>query len=55
MDQLGCPVFEILQQLARELPPSQRPRRWLLCRELERSALGKWERQRWRSWLRPDS
>ena len=48
----GCTLpAEILQQLARELPPSQRPRRWLLCRELERSPLGKWERQRWRSWL----
>ena len=46
---------ESLEQLARELPPSQRPRRWLLCPELERSPLGKWERQRWRSWLRPDS
>jgi O-succinylbenzoic acid--CoA ligase len=52
----GCTLSaEILQQLARELPPSQRPRRWLLCPELERSPLGKWERQRWRRWLRPDS
>lgn len=50
----GCALLaDTLQQLARELPPSQRPRRWLLCPELERSPLGKWQRQRWRSWLRP--
>ena len=49
----GCTLAaDTLQQLARVLPPSQRPRRWLLCPELERSPLGKWQRQRWRSWLR---
>ncbi|MFZ9147797.1 MAG: AMP-binding protein [Vulcanococcus sp.] len=40
-----------LQALAQELPPSQRPRRWLECSTLERTALGKWERQRWHQWL----
>ena len=39
------------QRQAQSLPPSQRPRRWLLCPELARSPLGKWERERWRSWL----
>jgi O-succinylbenzoic acid--CoA ligase len=40
-------VLQHLQALALSLPPSQRPRRWLLCKELERNSLGKWERQRW--------
>ena len=40
-----------LQALALGLPPSQRPRRWLLCPELERNPMGKWERQRWLRWL----
>ena len=40
-----------LQTLALSLPPSQRPRRWLACPELQRSSLGKWERRRWRAWL----
>ena len=40
-----------LRQLAEHLPPAQRPRQWLLCKGLERNAMGKWERQRWRQWL----
>ena len=40
-----------LRQLAAYLPPAQRPRQWLLCEVLERNAMGKWERQRWRQWL----
>ena len=40
-----------LRQLAAHLPPAQRPRQWLLCEVLERNAMGKWERQRWRQWL----
>jgi len=40
-----------LQALSLSLPPSQRPRRWQPCPQLERSALGKWERQRWGRWL----
>jgi O-succinylbenzoic acid--CoA ligase len=40
-------VLQHLQALALSLPPSQRPRRWLYCPELERNSLGKWERQRW--------
>jgi O-succinylbenzoic acid--CoA ligase len=44
-------LLERLQALSLSLPPSQRPRRWQPCPELERSALGKWERQRWGRWL----
>jgi O-succinylbenzoic acid--CoA ligase len=44
-------LWPSLQTLALTLPPSQRPRRWLFCPELQRSSLGKWERQRWRQWL----
>lgn len=40
-----------LRALAADLPPSQRPRRWLSCPELAPSALGKWQRQRWQRWL----
>lgn len=40
-----------LAHLARALPPPQRPRRWLTCPELDTSVTGKWERQRWRTWL----
>ncbi len=40
-----------LRQLAAPLPPSQRPRRWLACPELAPTALGKWQRGRWRAWL----
>ncbi|MFN9695283.1 MAG: AMP-binding protein [Synechococcaceae cyanobacterium] len=43
--------LELLAQLARQLPPSQRPSRWLLCPELAPSAAGKWEQRRWRAWL----
>lgn len=45
------PLLQRLEELAQGLPPSQRPRRWLLCPELERTALGKWQRSRWRNWL----
>jgi O-succinylbenzoic acid--CoA ligase len=48
----GPELLQALQALSRQLPPSQRPRRWLLCPELAPSALGKWERGRWRQWLR---
>lgn len=41
-----------LEELAQGLPPSQRPRRWLLCPELERTPLGKWQRSRWRKRLK---
>jgi O-succinylbenzoic acid--CoA ligase len=44
-------LLQRLEELAQGLPPSQRPRRWLLCPELERTALGKWQRSRWRNWL----
>jgi hypothetical protein len=44
-------LLQRLQLLAQGLPPSQRPRRWLLCPELERTPLGKWQRSRWRNWL----
>jgi len=45
-------TLDRLERLARGLPPSQRPRRWLGCPTLEVSAAGKWELARWRQWLR---
>jgi O-succinylbenzoic acid--CoA ligase len=44
-------LLQALQASALSLPPSQRPRRWLLCVELERNPLGKWERGAWSRWL----
>ena len=40
-----------LEALARQLPPAQRPRAWLLCPALAPTATGKWQRDRWQSWL----
>jgi O-succinylbenzoic acid--CoA ligase len=40
-----------LKDLARTLPPAQRPRDWRPCAALEPNAMGKWERARWRDWL----
>lgn len=40
-----------LEALARTLPPSQRPLRWIHCEGLQCSGAGKWERSRWRAWL----
>lgn len=30
--------------------PAERPRRWLICPVLTKSALGKWQREKWRQW-----
>lgn len=43
--------FTRLADLARALPPSQRPRRWLSCPSLRPSETGKWELATWRRWL----
>lgn len=40
-----------LAHLARRLPPSQRPIRWIACPDLAPDGRGKWERGRWRTWL----
>ena len=45
-------LWPSLHALVLNLPPSQRPRRWLPCPELQRSPLGKWERRRWSQWLK---
>jgi len=50
----GAPFSKLvprLQDLVQQLPPAQRPRRWLECPMLQRNAMGKWERQRWHQWL----
>jgi O-succinylbenzoic acid--CoA ligase len=45
------PLLKALKELAQGLPPAQRPVAWHLCPELGPTALGKWERGRWRAWL----
>jgi o-succinylbenzoate---CoA ligase len=45
------PPLDPLVAAARQLPPAQRPLRWISCPELERTPLGKWEMGRWRAWL----
>jgi O-succinylbenzoic acid--CoA ligase len=47
----GHGLRERLALLARELPPSQRPQRWLHCSDLAPTTLGKWERGRWTDWV----
>ena len=48
----GLPaVLDQLQAIARSLPPSQRPMRWLDCPELMATATGKWDPVHWRAWL----
>ena len=47
----GPSVLAALARLARQLPPAERPGRWLLCHTLEPTATGKWQRQRWQQWL----
>jgi O-succinylbenzoic acid--CoA ligase len=47
----GPSVLAALARLARQLPPAERPGRWLLCPTLEPTATGKWQRQRWQQWL----
>ena len=45
-------VLPALQQLTVGWAAPDRPRRWLQCPELAPSAAGKWQRQRWRDWVR---
>ena len=45
-------VLQRLEALTRPWPAAETPQRWLLCPELAPSALGKWQRQRWREWLK---
>ena len=44
-------VVPRLATLTRSWSPAETPRRWVLCPDLAPSALGKWQRQRWRDWL----
>ena len=45
-------VLQRLELLTRPWAPAETPRRWVLCPHLAPSALGKWQRQRWREWLK---
>jgi O-succinylbenzoic acid--CoA ligase len=40
-----------LRQLCESWAPAERPARWLSCAALAPSALGKWQRSRWRAWI----
>ena len=40
-----------LELLCASWAPAERPWRWLLCSELAPTALGKWQRSRWRAWI----
>ena len=40
-----------LEALCASWAPAERPWRWLLCSELAPTALGKWQRSRWRAWI----
>ena len=47
----GC-VLTALRDGCRDWPAEERPRRWFICPELNKNALGKWQRDRWQGWLR---
>jgi O-succinylbenzoic acid--CoA ligase len=51
-DARGQALIADLQEAVAGWSAAERPRRWLLCPELAPSASGKWERERWRAWLR---
>jgi O-succinylbenzoic acid--CoA ligase len=48
----AAPLREGLMELARRLPPAERPLHWWTCTSLARTATGKWQRPRWHEWLR---
>jgi O-succinylbenzoic acid--CoA ligase len=51
-EQLAWPDLQRqLQRLCEPWAPAERPMRWLRCPELAPSALGKWQRRRWRDWM----
>ena len=45
-------VLKSLRDGCRVWSAAERPRRWLICPELTKTALGKWQRDRWSAWLR---
>lgn len=50
----GCGLSDLLRacsDLCNGWAPAERPRRWCSCPELAPSALGKWQRGRWRAWF----
>ena len=44
-------LLDTLRFLCSSWPSAERPRRWLICKELSVGPLGKWQRGRWRNWL----
>jgi O-succinylbenzoic acid--CoA ligase len=47
----GQTLVQALSVLVRPWPAAERPRRWLLCPELDTGSAGKWERARWQAWV----
>ena len=45
-------MLQPLEALTRAWSPAEMPCRWVLCPDLAPSVLGKWQRQRWRDWLK---
>ncbi|QNI49425.1 O-succinylbenzoic acid--CoA ligase (OSB-CoA synthetase) [Synechococcus sp. A18-25c] len=43
--------MDALRALVSDWPAAERPRRWVSCPDLEPSRAGKWDRQRWQTWL----
>ena len=41
-----------LKNMVKEWPPYERPIDWHLCPELCKNSLGKWEIQKWQSWIK---
>ncbi len=45
-------LIALLRQLTTSWLEAERPKRWLICPELAKSTLGKWQREHWSGWLR---
>ena len=48
MDTNGQTLIKRLSQVAGALTPEERPKKWIICRDLSRNEEGKWDRNYWR-------
>jgi O-succinylbenzoic acid--CoA ligase len=43
-------VIKELCITASKLPPAERPKKWILCPQLNTNPTGKWDRKHWLEW-----
>ncbi len=44
--------LQLLQNIVKEWRPAEQPIKWISCPELAPNTAGKWERSRWKAWLK---